>query len=247
MGVGSGSGADNTVPLAGRIRWFTAADDTLTTWADSGVFFEVNATAGGYVDAAKGVVWNRSWHRPLDQIECPDVFELGDHLVVLASLQYDGPWQGACVRARARARARARMVAACSCVRTRASRYALLGRGWRATSATFGLFAHPPAHILCVLSFTCVVLRCVALRADGWAGWLVYTLGTSTTWWLGNVSDDGVRFQPAEGSLGLCDYGACEIRELQNPVLPGICSRTRVGVLRPPPPPSTCLSSVTPR
>eukprot|EP00729_Bicosta_minor_P026688 gene26688-16807_t len=123
MGVGSGSGANNTVPLAGRIRWFTAADDTLTTWADSGVFFEVNATAGGYVDAAKGVVWNRSWHRPLDQIECPDVFELGDHLVVLASLQYDGPWRG-----------------------------------------------------------------------------------TSTTWWLGNVSDDGVRFQPAEGSLGLCDY-----------------------------------------
>ena len=49
MGVGSGSGADNAVPLAGRIRWFTAADDTLGTWQDSGVFWEVNSTVAGYV------------------------------------------------------------------------------------------------------------------------------------------------------------------------------------------------------
>eukprot|EP01045_Picozoa_sp_COSAG04_P002767 COSAG04_NODE_105_length_25952_cov_11.965278_14_plen_53_part_00 len=49
MGVGSGSGADNSVPLAGRIRWFTAADDTLSTWHDSGIFWEVNSTVAGYV------------------------------------------------------------------------------------------------------------------------------------------------------------------------------------------------------
>ena len=35
MGVGSGSGADNVVPVAGRIRWFTATDDSLTSWTDA--------------------------------------------------------------------------------------------------------------------------------------------------------------------------------------------------------------------
>lgn len=124
MGVGSGSGADNTTPLAGRIRWFTATDDTLSHWIDSGTFFEVNTTVAGYVDANAGVVWNGSWRRPLDQIECPDVFMLDGHLIVLGSLQFDGPWQG-----------------------------------------------------------------------------------TSTTWWVGQVSADGTRFQPAPGALGLCDYG----------------------------------------
>ncbi len=124
MGVGSGSGADNTTPLAGRIRWFTATDDTLSQWTDSGTFFEVNTTVAGYVDASAGVVWNESWRRPLDQIECPDVFVLDGFLIVLGSLQFDGPWQG-----------------------------------------------------------------------------------TSTTWWIGQVSADGTRFQPAPEALGLCDYG----------------------------------------
>jgi len=36
MGVGSGSGADQTTPLEGRVHWFTAQDETLTTWSDSG-------------------------------------------------------------------------------------------------------------------------------------------------------------------------------------------------------------------
>jgi sucrose-6-phosphate hydrolase SacC (GH32 family) len=88
MGVGSGSGADNVVPLAGRIRWFTATDDTLSAWEDSGTFFEVNETAAGYVDADAGVVWNATWRRTFNQIECPDVFAMSDHLVVLGSLQY---------------------------------------------------------------------------------------------------------------------------------------------------------------
>ena len=73
MGVGSGSGADNTMPLAGRIRWFTATDDTLSKWSDSGIFFEVNSTVAGYVDADEGIVWNATRRRTLDQIECPDV------------------------------------------------------------------------------------------------------------------------------------------------------------------------------
>ena len=75
-------------------------------------------------DASKGVVWNESWRRPLDQIECPDVFELNGSLVVLGSLQYDGPWQG-----------------------------------------------------------------------------------TSTTWWIGQADENGTRFLPHAGALGLCDYG----------------------------------------
>ena len=68
MGVGSGSGADNVLPLAGRIRWFTATEDTLSDWEDSGIFFEVNETVGGYVDADAGVVWNETWRRPLDMV-----------------------------------------------------------------------------------------------------------------------------------------------------------------------------------
>ena len=49
IGVGSGSGADGTQPLEGRIHWFQAADDTLTEWRDDGILFAVPRT-NGYVD-----------------------------------------------------------------------------------------------------------------------------------------------------------------------------------------------------
>jgi sucrose-6-phosphate hydrolase SacC (GH32 family) len=91
MGIGSGSGADSTAPIAGRIHWFKG-DDTMTRWEDAGIFFEVKETHG-YTDPDT-IVWNATYNRPFDQIECPDVFELNGSVVVLGSLQYDGPWQG---------------------------------------------------------------------------------------------------------------------------------------------------------
>lgn len=94
IGVGSGSGADESKPLVGRIRWFTALDKSLQRWEDSGILFEVNQTHG-YTDP-RTMEWNATWNRELNMIECPDVFTLGsnDEAVVLGSLQYDGPWQG---------------------------------------------------------------------------------------------------------------------------------------------------------
>ena len=91
MGVGTGSGADNVTPLVGRIRWFKG-DETMSTWEDHGNFFEWPATHG-YTDP-ETMVWNASYHRPFNQIECPDVFHIGNHTVVMGSLQFDGPWQG---------------------------------------------------------------------------------------------------------------------------------------------------------
>jgi sucrose-6-phosphate hydrolase SacC (GH32 family) len=92
IGIGSGSGADNTKPLQGEIHWFSAKDDTLLEWDDDGIFFAV-PTTNGYVDPVT-MAFNASWNRTLNQIECPDVFELDEKVVVLASLQFDGPWQG---------------------------------------------------------------------------------------------------------------------------------------------------------
>jgi hypothetical protein len=71
IAVGSGSGADNTKPLEGRIHWFTAANNKLTKWRDDGIFLAVPKTAG-YVDPTT-MSFNSSWNRSLDQIECPDV------------------------------------------------------------------------------------------------------------------------------------------------------------------------------
>ena len=92
IGVGSGSGADNTTPLQGAIHWFSAKDDGLLEWVPEGIFFAV-PTTNGYVDPTT-MAFNSSWNRTLNQIECPDVFELDGKVVVLASLQFDGPWQG---------------------------------------------------------------------------------------------------------------------------------------------------------
>ena len=60
MGVGSGSGADGTSPLAGRIRWFRSTNgDAMTEWTDEGIFFQVNETHG-YTDPAT-MVWNATY------------------------------------------------------------------------------------------------------------------------------------------------------------------------------------------
>ena len=60
MGVGSGSGADGTSPLAGRIRWFRSTNgEAMTEWTDEGIFFQVNETHG-YTDPAT-MVWNATY------------------------------------------------------------------------------------------------------------------------------------------------------------------------------------------